>query len=283
MLRIAIPNKGSLSGPAGTMLQEAGYRQRIDSKELVTVDEENAVEFFYLRPRDIAVYVGSGQLDIGITGRDLLLDSAAAAQEVSALGFARSTFYYAGTPGTAHTVQDLDGMTIATSYPRLVAKHLAEHGVTAGAIVRLDGAVETSLRLGVAQVIADVVETGTTLAHLGLATIGEPIMESEGIVIRPTHAETNNSAAQRFLRRLHSVEVARGYVMMDYDIPIEDVEQAVALTPGLESPTVSPLHRHGWAAVRAMVPTDSAQTVMDQLETIGARAILATKIHACRI
>jgi len=286
MLRIALPNKGSLSGPAGAMLHEAGYRQRTDSKELVIVDEENDVEFFYLRPRDIAVYVGSGQLDIGITGRDLLLDSAAAAQEVLQLGFARSTFHFAGTPGTAGSVQDMGGMTIATSYPGVVAKHLAEQGVQAAAIVRLDGAVETSLKLGVAQVIADVVETGSTLAHLGLGIIGEPIMESEGIVIRPAAASSTDAkedAAQRFLRRLRSVLVARSYVLMDYDIRVEDVDAAVALTPGLESPTVSPLHKKGWAAVRAMVPADNAQAIMDELETVGARAILVTRIHACRI
>ncbi|MBV9026687.1 MAG: ATP phosphoribosyltransferase [Streptomycetaceae bacterium] len=282
MLRIAIPNKGSLSGSAGAMLHEAGYRQRTDTKELVIVDEENGVEFFYLRPRDIAVYVGSGQLDIGITGRDLLLDSAAAAEEVLQLGFARSTFRFASMPGIAETVQDLEGMTIATSYPGVVEKHLAEHGVHARGIVRLDGAVETAMKLGVAQVIADVVETGTTLAHLGLVVIGEPIMESEGIVIRPAGADTTDEAAQRFLRRLQSVLVARIYVMMDYDIRMEDVEAAVALTPGLESPTVSPLHKEGWAAVRAMVPADQAQHIMDELETVGARAILATRIFSGR-
>jgi ATP phosphoribosyltransferase len=283
MLRIALPNKGSLSAPAGAMLHEAGYRQRTDSKELVVIDPENQVEFFYLRPRDIAVYVGSGRLDIGITGRDLLLDSAAPAEEVLQLGFSRSTFHFAGMPGTGTSVKDLAGMTIATSYPGVVAKYMADQGVETGEIVRLDGAVETSLKLGVAQVIADVVETGTTLAHLGLEVIGEPMMESEGIVIRPAGADTEDSAVQRFLRRLKSVQVARGYVMMDYDIRMENVEAAVKLTPGLESPTVSPLHREGWAAVRAMVPADQAQHIMDQLEDVGARAILATRIHSCRI
>ncbi|MBI0311620.1 ATP phosphoribosyltransferase [Streptomyces javensis] len=283
MLRIAIPNKGSLSEPATAMLHEAGYRQRSASKELVIVDEQNDVEFFYLRPRDIAVYVGSGRLDIGITGRDLLLDSAAPAQEVLPLGFARSTFRFAGTPGTASTVHDLAGMAIATSYPGVVAKHLAEHGVDGCNLVRLDGAVETSLQLGVAQAIADVVETGTTLAHLGLKVIGDPIMESEGIVIRPAGAPTTNESVTRFLRRLESVLVARAYVMMDYNIRTEHVETAVALTPGLQSPTVSPLHRDGWSAVRAMVPADQAQRIMDALESVGAHAILATSIHACRI
>jgi ATP phosphoribosyltransferase len=186
-------------------------------------------------------------------------------------------------PGTAETVRDLSEMAIATSYPGLVAKHLADHGVHAGEIVRLDGAVETSLRLGVAQVIADVVETGTTLAHLGLVTIGEPIMASEAVVIRPARASTTDDAVERFLRRLRSVLVARSYVMMDYDIRMQDLERAVAITPGLESPTISPLHRAGWVAVRAMVPADRTQLIMDELQATGARAILATHIHACRI
>ncbi|GLU48657.1 ATP phosphoribosyltransferase [Nocardiopsis ansamitocini] len=283
MLRIAIPNKGSLSDSAARMLHEAGYRLRTESNELVVVDEANGVEFFYLRPRDIATYVGSGQLDIGITGRDLLLDSAAPAEEVLKLGFARSTFRFAGVPGSAGSVNDLAGMTIATSYPGVVAKHLAEHGVEAAGIVRLDGAVETSLRLGVAQVIADVVETGATLAHLGLEVIGEPIMHSEAIIIRPFGADASHPPAQRFLRRMQSVLVARGYVMVDYDIAARHLDKAMALTPGLESPTISPLHREGWSAVRSMVPADKAHTVMDELAAVGARAILATRIHACRI
>ena len=128
MLRIAVPNKGSLSGPASAMLHEAGYQQRKESKELVLVDPENEVEFFYLRPRDIAIYVSSGRLDIGITGRDLLLDSGADAEEILQLGFARSTFRYATKPGTADGPQDFDGMTIATSYEGIVAKHLADDG-----------------------------------------------------------------------------------------------------------------------------------------------------------
>jgi ATP phosphoribosyltransferase len=282
MLRIALPNKGSLAEPASAMLHEAGYRQRKDSRELVLVDPENNVEFFFLRPRDIAVYVGSGRLDIGITGRDLLLDSGASAEEIMQLGFARSTFRYATRPGTAKEVGDLDGMTVATSFPGLVAKHLADHGVDAS-VVRLDGAVETSIQLGVAQVVADVVETGTTLRNAGLEIIGEPILESEAVVIRRVGADTADPRVRQFLRRLQGVLVARRYVMMDYDIRAEHVERAVALTPGLESPTVSPLHTEGWVAVRSMVPRGEAQRIMDDLWEVGARAILVTDIHACRL
>ncbi|MFF5498848.1 ATP phosphoribosyltransferase [Streptomyces aquilus] len=285
MLRIAVPNKGSLSGPAAEMLHEAGYQQRRESKELRIVDPENEVEFFYLRPRDIAIYVSSGRLDIGITGRDLLIDSGARAEEILPLGFARSTFRFAAKPGTASSVQDLKGKTVATSYEGIVEGHLADNGVDAS-VVHLDGAVETAIELGVAEVIADVVETGTSLRNAGLEVFGEPIMKSEAVVIRRTGADTsseNEPKVQQFLRRLQGVLVARTYVMMDYDCRVEQLEKAVALTPGLESPTVSPLHNEGWVAVRAMVPAKEAQRIMDDLYDIGARAILTTAIHACRL
>lgn len=285
MLRIAVPNKGSLSGPAGEMLHEAGYQQRRESKELRIVDPVNDVEFFYLRPRDIAIYVSSGRLDIGITGRDLLVDSSAGAEEILPLGFARSTFRFAAKPGTATALADLEGRTIATSYEGIVAKHLAEQGVDAS-VVHLDGAVETAIELGVAEVIADVVETGTSLRNAGLEVFGDPIMKSEAVVIRRTGADAEDEAepkVQQFLRRLQGVLVARTYVMMDYDCRVEQLEKAVALTPGLESPTVSPLHNEGWVAVRAMVPAKEAQRIMDDLYDIGARAILTTAIHACRL
>ncbi|MDT0309434.1 ATP phosphoribosyltransferase [Streptomyces sp. DSM 44917] len=282
MLRIAVPNKGALSEPAAAMLHEAGYRQRKERRELVMLDSDNQVEFFYLRPRDIAVYVGSGRLDLGITGRDLLLDSGVKAEEIMQLGFAASTLRYATRPGTVRDVREFGGLTVATSFDGVVARHLAEHGVDAS-VVHLDGAVETAIQLGVAEVIADVVETGTTLRNAGLEIIGEPILRSEAVVIRRTGDTAEETKVQQFLRRLQGVLVARRYVMMDYDIRAELVEKAVALTPGLESPTVSPLHDQGWVAVRSMVPVQDAQRVMDELYDLGARAILTTGIHAARL
>ena len=280
MLRIAVPNKGSLSDSAGEMLHEAGYRLRTD-RELLVIDPEAGVELFYLRPRDIAVYVGSGRLDIGITGRDLLLDSRADAEEILSLGFGRSTFRFAGRPGTGSTLEDLKGRRIATSYPGIVQAHLDRAGVPAE-VVKLDGAVEISIQLGVADVIADVVETGSTLRQAGLELIGSPILESEAVVIKRRDAEPAPGTEQ-FLRRLQGVLVARKYVLMDYDIKAERLQEAVDLTPGLESPTVSPLHSEGWVAVRAMVPREQTQRIMDDLWEIGARAILVTDIRACRL
>jgi ATP phosphoribosyltransferase len=282
MLRIAVPNKGSLSEPAAAMLREAGYRQRADARELVLQDPDNGVEFFFLRPRDIAVYVGSGRLDVGITGRDLLLDSGAPAEEVLELGFGGSTFRFAALPGTADGgVSELGGLRVATSFPGLVGKHLAEAGVSAE-VIRLDGAVETSIQLGVADVIADVVETGTTLRQAGLIVVGDPILRSEAVLVRRIGAPTEPGFDQ-LVRRLQGVLVARRYVLMDYDCPVADVEAAVAITPGFESPTVSPLRDPAWVAVRAMVPRRDAQRIMDDLWEVGARAILVTDIHACRL
>jgi ATP phosphoribosyltransferase len=280
MLKIAVPNKGSLSDAAQQMLSEAGYRQR-KGRELVLDDPENGVEFFYLRPRDIAVYVGEGTLDVGITGRDLLLDSGAPAREVMPLGFGESRFRFAAATGTVRDLASLEGLRIATSYPGVVRRHLAEHGVSAH-VVRLDGAVETAVRLGVADVIADVVSTGTTLRQAGLEIVGDVILESEAVLVAREGA-AEPLGMDVFMRRLQGVIVARTYVMMDYDIQVEHAEDAVKLTPGFESPTVSPLHREGWVAVRSMVPRVQAQRVMDDLWGIGARAILVTDIHACRL
>ena len=281
MLRIAVPNKGSLSEPAAEMLREAGYRIRREPKELVLTDVDHDIEFFFLRPRDIAVYVGSGTLDGGITGRDLLLDSGVAAIESIPLGFAASTFRYAARPGVATSVKDIDGKRVATSYPGLVSAHLAQHGVEAD-VVRLDGAVETAITLGVADVIADVVETGTTLRQQGLEVFGDPILLSEAVLIQRQNS-TAQGALDILTRRLQGVITARSYVMMDYDVSVELVEQACALTPGLESPTVSPLHDKGYVAVRSMVPRNRTNQVMDELYDLGARAILVTDIAACRL
>ncbi|MEW1959265.1 ATP phosphoribosyltransferase [Kineococcus sp. NPDC059986] len=281
MLRIAVPNKGSLSEAASAMLREAGYNQRREAKELILDDPDNSAQFVFLRPRDIALYVGSGTLDVGVTGRDLLLDSRAPADEVLPLGFARSTFRFAGRPGVATGVRDLEGRRIATSYSGLLAKHLADHGVTAD-IVHLDGAVETAVALGIADVIADVVETGTTLRAAGLDIFGEPIMRSEATLVRRAGAPAD-PAVDVLVRRLQGVLVARQYVMVDYDCPKSIVEQACAITPGLESPTVSPLATPDWVAVRAMVKSSETHRVMDELYELGARAILVTSIHACRL
>jgi ATP phosphoribosyltransferase len=279
MIRIAVPNKGSLADSSIAILKEAGYRQRVDARDLVLLDPENGVEFYYLRPRDIAIYVGSGELEAGITGRDLLIDSGAPAKEILNLGFGGSTFRFAGSADRDWKISDLAGKRIATAYPGLVAKHLKELKISAE-VVRLDGAVESSVRLGVADVIADVVSTGNTLRQAGLKIFGEPILNSEAVLIKNA---SQADGLEILMRRLQGVVTARQYVLLDYDIPRSALDRACELTPGLESPTISPLQKADWVAVRAMVPRQETNAVMDDLWTIGARGILVTDIHACRL
>jgi ATP phosphoribosyltransferase len=280
MLRIAVPNKGTLSRPAAEMLREAGYRQRSDERDLVCRDEANDVEFFYLRPRDIATYVGSGDLDLGITGRDLLVDAGSPADELLDLDFAGALFRFAAHPSTITTVDQIAGRRVATSFPGVVGRYLAEQGIDAE-VIRLDGAVENAIRLGVADVVADVVQTGATLRQAGLAVIGDPILTSSALLIG--RDSVTSPPVSQLIRRLQGVLVARRYVMLAYDVRADLLDRATTLTPGIESPTVSPLHREGWVAVQAMVLRSDVHKIMDELYDLGARAILVTDIRNCRL
>lgn len=281
MLRVAVPNKGALSQPARDMLVEAGYLTTASPRELMVADPVNDVEFFFLRPKDIATYVGGGTLDLGITGQDMLIEAGDPAEVVMELGFGGSTFRLAVPAGTATDPADLTGRRIATSYPALLTAWLERSGLSAD-IVKLDGAVENAVRLGVADAVADVVDTGTTIRMAGLAVVGEPLLRSQAVLVRSSRA-TDSAAIDTFIRRLQGVIVARTYVLVDYDIPATLVDAACAITPGLESPTVSALRDEQWLAIRAMVPRADIHRVMDELFELGGRGILVTDIHACRL
>ena len=279
MLKVAVPNKGSLSDTASDILREAGYASRRDSKALTIIDRKNDVEFFFLRPKDIAIYVANGHLDLGITGRDLAADSLANVTEVLALGFGSSTFRYAAPTGW--TIDQLNGARIATSYPNLVRTDLKKRGITAD-VIRLDGAVEISIKLGVADVIADVVSTGTTLRKQGLEPFGEPLCTSEAVIVG--RADREVTLEQRvLLRRVEGILHAQNYLMLDYNVPRHLLDDATRITPGISGPTVSPLALDEWVAVRAMVPRKDANWIMDQLAALGAQAILASEIRIARI
>ncbi|TDV44915.1 ATP phosphoribosyltransferase [Actinophytocola oryzae] len=281
MLRVAVPNKGALSAPAAEMLAEAGYRKRYDQRDLTVLDPTNDVEFFFLRPKDIPIYVGSGELDLGITGRDQALESGAPVGERLSLGFGASTFRYAAPTGTDWKVSDLAGKRLATSYPHLVKQDLASRGIEA-TVIRLDGAVEISVQLGVADAVADVVDSGRTLRQHNLSVFGDPICESEAVLVHGTNA-ADTPAKEQLAGRLQGVVFAQQYLMLDYDCPKTLLDEAITLTPGLESPTVAPLASPDWVAVRAMVPRKETNVVMDRLAALGAKAVLASDLRSCRL
>jgi ATP phosphoribosyltransferase len=283
MLRVAVPNKGALSESAAEILSEAGYRRRSDPKDLTVIDPVNGVEFFFLRPKDIAIYVGSGQLDFGITGRDLAAESEAPVHERLALGFGSSSFRYAAPAGRDWAIADLAGKRIATAYPNLVRKDLRDRGIDA-TVIRLDGAVEISIQLGVADAIADVVGSGRTLSLHDLVAFGDPLCDSEAVLVERTDdgADANRAARDQLAARVQGVVFGQQYLMLDYDCPRSVLQRATEITPGLESPTIAPLADPDWVAVRALVPRREVNAIMDDLAAIGAKAILASDIRFCR-
>jgi ATP phosphoribosyltransferase len=282
MLRIALPNKGSLSEKAITLVGEAGYQCLRTGRELMVTDNDNEIEFVFLRPRDIAVYVSSGIFDLGITGRDLFLDSERKVHELLPLGFGGSTFRYAIAKDKDLTPAQFGGLRIATSYPNIVKQDMARRGLDVK-IVTLDGAVEISVRLGVADAIADVVSSGRTLVEAGLKVVGEPILKSEAVVIANDPAIAESSLVKTFLDRLQGIVVARDYVMIEYDVPRSELKQACTITPGIESPTVAPLNDPAWVAVKAMTRRKGINGIMDDLAALGAKGIMVTDIRTCRL
>lgn len=281
MLRVAIPNKGSLAEPAAALLAEAGYRSKRRGRELVLIDQDNSTEVFFLRPRDIAVYVGEGKVHAGVTGRDLLLDSATGAIEIRGLGFGKSRFRFAAPAGTITKLEELQGARVAASYDRLVRGYLEAAGIEAE-VIHLDGAVESSVQLGVADAIADVVETGATLRAAGLELFGPTILLSEAVLITGQQ-HLGNPRLSVLEQRLKGVLIARDHVLIDYNIHEADLPAAIEIAPGLESPTVSSLAEEGWKAVRVVVRSAEMNRVMDDLLNVGAKGIIVTELVASRL
>ncbi len=282
MLQIAIPNKGSLSEKAVELLKEAGYKCSRYSRELIVTDKENNIDFVFLRPRDIAIYVGKGIIDLGITGRDLAVDSKSEVTEIQELNFGNSAFRYAVPKDSGLVPDKFEGLRIATSYPEIVRLDLEKRGVSAE-IVRLDGAVEISIQLGVADAIADVVESGRTLKEAGLEVVGESLMKSEAVLIARNNEIAKTPEVTRLMGRLRGILVARKYAMVEYDIPCGKLDDACKLTPGIESPTISPLSKSDWVAVKAMIKQKECNFIMDELHKIGARGIIVTNLRSCRL
>ena len=283
MLQIALPNKGALSDDAVDLADEAGYHCRRRGRELSVRDTDHGVEFIFLRPRDIATYVSKGIIDLGVTGLDLTYDSGADVEHVMDLGFGNARFCYAVPKSSDLTPDKFTSDTrIATSYDDLVRQDLEKRGIDAD-VVPLDGAVEISIQLGVADAIADVVQTGRTIDQAGLKTTGDPILRSQAILVAQNPETAQKEKAQRFAERIKGILVAREYVVVEYDLPEDKLDAAREITPGIESPTVSPLNKEGWVAVKAMARRSRGNEIMDDLHDLGARGIIITTIRTCRI
>ena len=280
MIKVALPNKGMLFEPTQELLKACGYSAAKPYKTLTSVDTKNGIEFFFLRPSDIPMYVGRGIIDAGITGIDFNAEACSPAVKVLDLPYGASRLCAAVPNDSKYaSLDELKNMRIATSFPSIVSKFFKKHDMQ---LVVLEGAVEISVSLGVSDAIVDVVETGTTLKQAGLRILGDPLFRSNAALF--CHPDKQDLAeVHTLIRRIEGKLVAQAYMMIEYDVPAEILSKACELTPGLDAPTVSKLHGKDWYAVKAMVKQGDANQIMDRLWDIGCRSILLYAIKSARI
>ncbi len=279
MIKVALPNKGVLFEPTMDILSSCGYKVSKTLRSLNSLDEANGVEFFFLRPGDIPVYVANGILDAGITGKDFVEEKGVKLAPLLDLDFGQSKLRLAvpESDQTRRAVPDFRSSRIATSFPNIV-----RNKVGGGTLVVLEGAVEISIKMGIADAIADIVETGTTLKQAGLKVVGDPLFVSEAALFAHPGRE-NQPEVQVMKSRLWGRRIARSYMMVEYDVPSDKLDKACELTPGIESPTVTALRKTGWFSVKAMIEKSRAHSVMDKLAELGGKGILLTAIESARI
>ena len=280
-LRIGLPSKGRLSDIAGDLLKQAGLSFRRQSRGLFARVSGLPVELIFLRTDDIPTLCAEGAIDMGITGSDLLEESGGSAEVRMRLGVGRCRLAIC-VPDDANlnSAADLDGKRIATSFPAITKRYLAKHQASAH-LVALSGSVEVMIQLGVADAIVDLVETGSTLAANRLRIL-EEIDSYETVLIQNDRCR-DIETADRVVRRLEGVVIARDYSLLEYNVPRSKLEAAEAITPGFNSPTVNTLEDPEWCSVRVMVKRGAVIDAMERLETVGASAVIETPISNCRL
>lgn len=278
MIKVALPNKGVLFEPTMDILSACGYKVGKTLRSLSIMDAANGVEFYFLRPGDIPLYVANGTLDAGVTGMDFVAEKGVTPVKLLDLDYGHSKLCIAVPEADKRAgANDLKGLRLATSFTRITAEKVP--GVT---IVELEGAVEISIKLGIADAIVDIVETGTTLKQAGLKVIGEPLFQSNAVLLAHPGRETDPGVLV-LKNRIQGKLVARANMMVEYDVPEAKLKDACTLTPGIESPTVTPLVEKGWFAVKAVVKKKEANVIMDKLAALGCKGILLTAIESARI
>ena len=280
-LRIGLPSKGRLAEVSEQLLKKAGLKFRRQNRSLFARVSDMPVDIIFLRTDDIPVLCAEGALDMGITGSDLVAEADVDLDERLQLGVGKCRLAICvPDDGDFNDAASLDGQRIATSFPTVTRKYLGQHGAEAH-LVKLTGSVEIMISLGIADAIVDLVETGSTLAANRLRILDE-IGNYQTILVQ-NKERRHADLADRIVRRLQGVVIAQGYSLLEYNIPREKLAQAEEITPGYNSPTINPLEDNDWCAVRVMVKSSQVSPVMDQLDELGASAILETQINNCRL
>ncbi len=280
MIKIALPNKGQLCDPTLEILTDCGYRVNRSARSLSALDLENGIEFYFLRPGDIPLYISNGILDAGVTGRDFVAEKELQPSWLLDLHFGQSKMC-AAVPqeSPVQSLAEVAALKIATSFPNITRSYFKGKSLQ---IVDLEGAVEISIKLGIAEAIVDVVETGSTLRQAGLRIVGEPLFHS----VAALYAHPGRETAEEVLilkSRLEGKLVAHQHKMVEYDCPATILDAACAITPGIESPTIMPLQKQGWFSVKSMIQKREAHKIMDDLSRLGCKGILLSSVESARI
>ena len=280
-LRIGVPSKGRLSEISGDLLKQAGLSFRRQTRSLFARVKGLPIDLVFLRTDDIPTLCAEGAIDLGFTGSDLVEEAEADIQTRMKLGVGRCRLAVCIPDQTDwDSVKQLDGSRIATSFPNVTKAYLQKHGAAAH-LVQLSGSVEVMIQLGIADAIVDLVETGSTLAANRLRVLDD-IGSYETVLIQNDHC-VDTETADRVVRRLQGVVIARDYSLLEYNIPKEKLADAETITPGFDSPTINTLEDPKWCSVRVMVKRGEVIDAMEKLEKLGASAIFETTIANCRL
>jgi ATP phosphoribosyltransferase len=280
-LRIGVPSKGRLAEMASQLLVEAGLKFRRQERSLFARVRDMPIEITFLRTDDIPVLCAEGAIDMGITGGDLIDETGVELTTRLSLGMGNWRLSMCVPDDSAiKAPADLANRRIATSFPHVTQKYLDRYQITAH-IVQLTGSVEVMITLGIADAIVDLVETGSTLAANRL-TVLDDLGRYEAVLVQNKTTQ-HTQLADRVVRRLEGIVIARSYSLLEYNVPEAKLREAEKVTPGFESPTISKLEESGWFAVRAMVKRSQVIEIMEQLDALGATAILETTITNCRL
>jgi ATP phosphoribosyltransferase len=278
-LRLAVPNKGRLVEPTLRLLHDAGLIFDEHDRSLVARVSNYALDILFVRTNDVIEFVGDGVADLGVTGIDLLAETAAELPTVRALGYGRCRLAAAvPTDSAVRTIDELAGLRVATAHPNTARRFFAERQIEVE-VIPISGAVEVAPRLGLAEAIVDLVSTGSTLVMNGLRQVGD-VLPSEAILVANPAAQVERADELVAIdTMLSSVIAARGqkYVMMN--APGVKLAELTGILPGLSSPSVIPLAHDGMVAIHAVVEADAVWGLLPRLKAAGASGILVLPIE----
>lgn len=279
IIRIAVQKSGRLSDDSLSLIKECGIKFYNGTGKLKSTSTNFPIEFLFLRDDDIPGYVADGVADLGIVGRNEVVEKDKSVTTMKALGFSKCRLSLAVAKGQEyHGVAFFEGKNIATSYPKILGDYLKSQNITAS-IHEISGSVEIAPSIGLAEGICDIVSSGSTLMMNGLKEV-EEIFKSEAVLIANNNLpEWKKEIAEKLLFRINAVQKGKSSKYVLLNAPNESIEKITSLIPGMRSPTILPLAQEGWSSVHSVLNEDQFWENIEELRAAGAEGILVVPIE----